>query len=173
MIERPGTSMATHRKFSVVVCVSFAPGACWANAGIPLGTYSFMWSVLFLVPVILAEGWVLRGDLNVTYLRALGTTTPSNILSTLAGIVAPVLTMPLSAPEGAVVGALTLVLFVPLFYLSRAIEYAYSRWSLDRIDASNVRRSVHRANLVSYAMLCIFVVARFFKSWYVNGYIVW
>ena len=78
-------------------------------------------------------------------------------------------------PEGAVADALTLVLFVPLFYLSRTIEFAYSRWSLNRVlqvEPSAIRRSVHRANLVSYTMLAIFVVTRFLKSWYVNGYIV-
>ena len=77
------------------------------------------------------------------------------------------------ATEGAIADALTLVLFVPLFYLSRAIEFAYSRWSLDSIDRSNVKRSVHRANLLSYWMLSIFVVTRFVKSWYVNGHIIW
>jgi len=77
------------------------------------------------------------------------------------------------ATEGAVSGALTLVLFVPLFYLSRAIEFWYTRWDLSGLDRLNVKRSVHRANLVSYAMLSIFVVTRFFKSWYVNGQIIW
>lgn len=153
-----------------LLCV---PAACWANAGIPLGTYSFMWSVLLLVPVVFSEGWVIKSDLKLSYLRALGTTTPSNILSTLAGILAPVLTAPLMAAPGTITDALTLVLFIPLFYLSRAIESAYSRWSLSSIDPAQVRHSVHRANLVSYWMLSVFIVARFLKSWYVNGEIIW
>src|SRR5262249_39159096 len=123
--------------------------------------------------VILAEGWVLRSDLKISYRRALGTTTPSNILSTLAGVAAPLLTLPFMVVEGALADALTLVLFVPLFYLSRAIETAYSRWSLDSVEEADVRRSVSRANLVSYSMLSIFIVARFLKSWYVHGQIIW
>lgn len=155
------------------VSLLFVPAVCWANVGIPLGTYSFAWTVLFLVPIVFAEGWVLRSDLGLSYRRALGTATPSNILSTLAGVAAPVLTAPLMAAPGAVSDAWTLVLFVPLFYLSRTIEFAYSRWSLNGLDQSNLKRAVHRANLLSYAMLSIFVVARFFKAWYVNGQIVW
>ena len=165
--------MVSRQNCALFAYLSLVPAACWANAGIPLGTYSFMWSVLFLVPVVLAEGWVLSCDLRLSYLRALGTTTPSNILSTLAGILAPVLTLPLMATPGAITDALTLLLFVPLFYVSRAIEFSYSRWSLNSFDPSNVRRSIHRANLVSYSMLSIFVVARFFKSWYVNAQIIW
>jgi len=65
------------------------------------------------------------------------------------------------------------VLFVPLFYLSRAIEAGYSNWSLSRVEGAEITRSVHRANLVSYAMLSIFVVTRFLKSWYVEGKIIW
>jgi len=141
-----------------------------------VGTFSLLWSILLLVPVIFVEGWVLRSDLKISRWHALGTTTVANILSTLAGgVIAIVLTLPLMAPEGAVADALTLVLFVPLFYLSRTIEFAYSRWSLNRVlqvEPSAIRRSVHRANLVSYTMLAIFVVTRFLKSWYVNGYIV-
>ena len=150
------------------------PATAWANAGIPLGMYSFAWSVLFLIPVVLAEAWVLRSDLGLSYLRAVATTGPSNVLSTIAGSAAAVVgTFPLMATEGAFSDVLTLVLFVPLFYLSRRIEFSYSRWSLKRVDEAALRKSVHRANLVTYAMLVIFVVARFFKSWYAKGYIVW
>ena len=166
------------RRFAVPVFV-LVPVLCQANAGIPVGTFSFLWTVLLLIPVILAETWVLRLDLKVSYWRALASSTVANILSTLAGgVIAIGLTLPLMAPEGAVTDALTLVLFVPLFYLSRAIESAYSRWSLnlnrvDRIEPSNIKHSVHRANLVSYTMLVMFVATRFLKSWYVNGEIVW
>ncbi len=158
---------------SVLVLALAVPAICWANMGIPLGTYSFMWSVLFLVPVVFAEGWVIASDLKLSYWRSIGTTGPSNLLSTLAGAVFVALTFPLMAPEGAVADALTIGLFVPMFYLSRKIEFAYSLWSLKRADHSALRRSIHRANLVSYTMLVIFVAARFFKSWYVNGHIVW
>jgi hypothetical protein len=154
------------------VVLLLVPAVCGADAGIPVGTYSFMWSVLFLVPVVLAEAWVLRGDLKLSYLRALGTTGPSNILSTLAGFVVALATFPLMAAEGAVTDALTLLLFVPLFYLSRSIEFAYSKRSLDTVDPSDLERSIHRANLVSYFMLSVFVISRFLKSWYVNGTII-
>ncbi len=90
-----------------------------------------------------------------------------------AGFVAVLITFPLMATEGAVSDVLTLVLFVPLFYLSRAIEFSYSQWSLKQAEQLALRQAVHRANLVSYAMLWIFVISRFFKSWYVNGHIVW
>jgi len=155
----------------------FAPLTCWANAGIPVGTFSFMWSVFLLVPVVFAEGWVLRSDLHVSRWQAAWTSTIANILSTLAGgVIAIAITLPLMAPQGAVADALTLVLFVPLFYLSCAIEYRYSRWSLRKrhleLQPSDIKRSVRRANLVSYTMLGVFVVTRFLKSWYVNGYVV-
>jgi hypothetical protein len=142
--------------------------------GIPVGAFSLAWSVLLLVPVIFAEGWVLHSDLKISYGRALGTATPANILSTLlGGVLAIFVTIPLMAPDTAASAVVQLVLFIPLFYLSRAIESRYSRWSLNRLDPAEVRRSVHRANLVSYAMLVIFVITRFLKSWYVNGYILW
>src|SRR5688500_16873215 len=148
------------------------PAVAEANTGIPIGTYSFMWSVLLFIPIVFCEAWILHDDLTLSYARALGTTVPSNILSTLAGVAVPVLTASYTTTEGAVSSAITLLLFVPLFYVSRMIETFYSRWSLSRVDTGRLRRSVHRANLVSYAMLSIFVVARFFKSWYVNGYVV-
>lgn len=135
-------------------------------------TYSFMWTVVLFIPIVLCEAWVLHHDLKLGYGRAVGTTVPSNILSTLAGVVVPVLTVSFTTTEGAVSSAITLLLFIPLFYVSRTIEVFYSRWSLGRVDPAGIRRSVHRANMVSYTMLSIFVVARFFKSWYVNGYIV-
>ena len=135
------------------------PAICWANSGIPLGMYSFAWGVLFLIPVVLVEAWVLRSDLGLSYLRAVATTGPSNVLSTIAGsAVAIVVTVPLMATAGAFADALTLVLFVPLFYLSRRIEFSYSRWSLKQVEQAALRKSVHRANLVTYAMLVIFVV---------------
>ena len=149
------------------------PAVCTANAGIPVGTYSFIWSVLLFVPIVLVEGWILRSDLRLSYGRALGTTMPSNILSTLAGAVVPLLTVPFATTESAASSAITLALFVPLFYLSRAIETAYSGWSLNSIEKTAIRRAVNRANLVTYAMLAIFVVVRFLKSWMVHGYIFW
>ena len=165
--------MRTH---ACLLLLILAPIACWANAGIPVGTFSFIWSILLLVPVVFVEGWVLHSDLKISRWHALGTTTVANILSTLAGgVIAIAITLPLMTDHGAVADVLTLVLFVPLFYLSRAIEFAYSRWSLKRalqIEPSSIKRSVHRANVLSYTMLAIFVVTRFLKSWYVNGYIV-
>ena len=171
----PGASLSRALQKLIALGIgSTLPTICWANAGIPLGMYNFAWSVLFLIPVVLAEAWVLRSDLGLSYLRAVATTGPSNVLSTVAGsAVAIVVTVPLMATAGAWSDVLTLVLFVPLFYLSRRIEFSYSRWSLKRVEEAALRKSVHRANLVTYAMLVIFVVARFFKSWYANGYIVW
>jgi hypothetical protein len=155
--------------FVFLICL---PVVCEANMGIPAGTYSFVWSVVLFVPIVLCEAWVLRHDLKLSYGRAVGTTFPSNILSTLAGLAVPVLTIPFTTTEGVFADAITLLLFIPLFYISRTIEVFYTRWSLSRVEKADIRHSVHRANMVSYAMLGIFVVTRFFKSWYVNGYIV-
>ena len=156
---------------SIFVLLLF-PAVVSANMGLPVGTYSVQWTVFLFIPIVLIEGWVLRDDLKVSYGRALGTTVPANILSTLAGIVVPLITIPLVIAEGLISTVATLVLFVPLFFLSRAIESAYSRWSLGRNDEA-LHKAVHRANLMSYALLTIFVVTRFLKSWYVHGRVIW
>ena len=170
--EQP-PSLQASPKPQLFIFLMLLPAIAAANAGIPIGAYSLAWSVLLFMPIVVVEAWVLRGDLRLAYRRALATAFAANLLSTLAGIVVPVLTTPFGSTEGAVSSAVTLLLFVPLFHLSRTIEAAYTRWRLAGVDRAEIARSVNRVNLVSYAMLSVFVVTRFFKSWYVNGQIFW
>lgn len=146
----------------VALVIAGAPGVAWANAGIPPLSYSLTVTVLLLIPVIAIEAVVLRRALALSVLRAVTLTTVANVLSTLAGIMVVFASffVPLMVTRGARADLLTLLGFVPLFFVSWWVEAGFARWRLRDRAATDVRRAVSRANLASYGVLALLVTVR-------------
>jgi hypothetical protein len=66
-----------------------------------------------------------------------------------------------------------LLAVVPCFFLAVWCEALVGRPLLKGIDPQAVRTAFVRANQLSYAMLAIVPVARFAKSAFVNGRLIW
>ncbi len=138
------------------------------------------YSWLLLVPVIAVEARELRHGLGVSVGRAAAVSGVANlasaILVTLAVFAAgwllgwlDVIAEP-HAGEGDVAA---LAALVPCFFLSAWSEALVGAPLLKPASREAVRATFFRANQLAYAMLAIVPVARFAKSAFVNGRIIW
>ena len=155
----------------VLVFAIGASSAAYANVGVPLLSYPVMWTIMLLIPIIGAESYVLWKRLRSPVLRTCLVMTGANMLSTLAGIVIVIATffVPVMAPNGTITDLATLLLLVPFFWLSVGIEAPFAAATLKRFDSDVVRKSVREANLYSYFLLAVFLVARIIKNWIIFG----
>ncbi|HNX31786.1 MAG TPA: hypothetical protein PKM35_09275 [Holophaga sp.] len=152
-----------------ILAILAAPCAARANAGIPVGGDSIALCIQWFVAVVALEYLVLRHDLKTGFRRSLGIVAAANLLSTVAGVVVnlatlfvPILVEPSLGSRSRGADLATLVLFVPLFFLSWWIEGAFAVRRLREFPRAAVWRCLFRANLGSYAMLSAFVLVRAF-----------
>ena len=149
-------------KLKVGALLALATGHASANVGIPVLAWSFQLSVIFLIPVIALEAFVVHRAIPLSLLRSFGLMLIANVLSTLAGAVLIIASVfiPIMATRGMFADIVTLLALVPLFFVSRWIESRYAVWRVKDRQAEQVRVGVHRANLASYACLAVVVVVR-------------
>jgi hypothetical protein len=147
--------------------VALLPGAAMANTGVPVLAGTVIGMIVALIPVVAVEALVLRDQLRMGALRALGITIVANIVSTLAGVIVAAIEVFL-APHFVIMvdspNLLTLIALVPLFVLSVIIERPVVRKMSKQADGALVKRAVLLANVASYVLIAAFVIARMVKA---------
>jgi hypothetical protein len=135
---------------------------------------------LLLLPSTGIEAWELRKTLPVTPGRAMAVAGLANLASTLLATVAVLATGwvlgfldVIAQPQAGEGDIAALLAVVPCFFLAVWCEALVGRPLLKGIDPQAVRTAFVRANQLSYAMLAIVPVARFAKSAFVNGRLIW
>lgn len=138
------------------------------------------YSLLLLVPIIGVEAWELKRGLSLSAGRAAAVSALANVVSTLvvagavlgAGTVLGYLDV-IAQPQAGEGDIAVLIALVPCFFLSVWTETLIGSKLLRHLSAAEVRAAFFRANQLSYAMIGIVPVARFVKSAFLNGRIVW
>lgn len=102
--------------------------------------------------------------------------TVANVASTVAGFglvilegFAQVPFLPYHIMGGTIADLVALALFVPLFFLSVAIELPVLRLLRKGVDTASLKRAIILANIGSYLMMSTFLVGRMIKSANVHG----
>ena len=163
--------MSFPAKALVLVILGGAAHPALANTGVPLLSLPVAWTILLLIPIIGAEAYVLRKLLRTPIVRTTFVMAGANLLSTLAGLVIAIASafLPLMAQESTITDLITLVLLWPFFRLSVRIEAPFTAAMLKGFDEAAVRKTVREANLYSYFMLAVFLVAKIIKNAIVFG----
>ena len=160
-----------HPKYFLIALI-FLPSVALANIGIPLLMYMSQWQVMFLIPIILIEAFVLYKIINLNYLKAVLATFIANIASTLLGVIVsiPTFFLPFMAPWGTA-ATIALILFLyPFYRLSVWSEHKVLKIKLHQPE---LHQALVSANQLSYFLLLVFLISSIIKSYFVNGYIVW
>ena len=166
-------SLGRQAKWLRVLPFLAVPGVAWANAGIPVGGDSLIICTQWFVAVVALEHLILRYDLKIPFWRSLGVIFLANLVSTLVGgaidlatAFLPVAVNPSLGNRSVGADVMTLIYFIPLFFLSWGIEGAIAAWRLRELPRRAVWRCLRRANLASYLLLTVFVLLRAcLRSW--------
>jgi len=146
------------------------PGHALANTGVPVLFQTVTGLVLALIPIVIVETLVVRNQVRISRIDAAWSVTVANITSTLAGVGLALLILVAEVPMlsdnvyGETASNLwSLALFVPLFFLSVAIELPVVRKMNKSVDRQTLKRAIIFANAGSYLMMSAFLVARIIK----------
>ncbi|MSP96383.1 MAG: hypothetical protein EXR29_03975 [Betaproteobacteria bacterium] len=150
------------------------------NGGVLLFLNFAVYSWLLLIPIIAIEAWELRRHLTVNAGRAAAVSALANLASTLLAT-AVVLAigwllglLDVVAIPGAGEGDVSvLIALLPCYFLSVWCETLVAAPLLKGISRADIRAAFFQVNLLSYSVLAIVPVARFVKSAFVNGRIIW
>jgi hypothetical protein len=156
--------------------LALAAPACLANAGIaPLAATAGA-VLIMLVPIVIVESLIAAKVLGLPARSLAGTVFAANVASTAAGLALasletywPIPFLPGRLLGGTVEDAVVLLLLLPLFGLSVAIEIPVWYRARSTLDRKPVRRAVVLANLASYLLMASFLIARIVKSAIVHG----
>ncbi len=158
-----------------LILVLAAP-ACLANAGLAPLTVTVGETVLMLLPIVIVESAVAGKALGAPGRSLASTVFAANVASAAAGLALVWLETFLGVPliPGAVFGgtiedAVVLVLLVPLFMLSVALEIPIWYRAQAALDRQLVKRAVILANTASYILMASFLITRMIKSAIVHG----
>ncbi len=155
----------------VALLLLLLPSIAEANAGIPVVIYPVQWMVMFLVPVIGAEAFVLAKILQLKPIPAILSSLAGNISSTLLGVLiaVPIAFVSPMSGDGTVKDVITLLLLYPLYRLSIIVEtYVVSI----KIKLENLKDAIILANRISYFMFVVFLLANIIKNRIIHGYFI-
>ena len=146
------------------------PGYALANTGVSVLFLTVGGIVLALIPIVIIETLVVRNQITISRIDAAWSVTVANIVSTLAGVGLAFLILVDEVPilsddvYGETASNLwSLVLFVPMFFLSVAIELPVVRKMSKSVDRQALQRAIILANAGSYLLMSAFLVARIIK----------
>ncbi len=146
------------------------PGHALANVGVSILFLTVGGTVLALIPIVIVETLVVRNQITISRIDAAWSVTVANIISTLAGVGLAFLILAADVPilSGIVYGEMasnlwSLVIFVPMFFLSVAIELPVVRKMNKSVDRQALKRAIIFANAGSYLMMSAFLIARIIK----------
>ena len=150
------------------------------NDGTLLFVNFAVYSWLLLVPVIAVEARELKRGLPATSGRAAAVCGVANLFSTVlttafvfaAGWLLGHMDV-IAQPQAGEGDIAVLAALVPCFFLSVWAETLVARPLLKPFPAERIRSMMLRANLLGYAMIAVVPVARFVKSFVINGRIIW
>jgi hypothetical protein len=154
------------RRGVLLAALALLPACAYANTGVPILARTMTGMVIALIPIIAIESLVLRDQLGISALSALGTATVANIVSTLVGVglaASEILLAPVFVIMVDSTNILTLILLLPLFFLSVVIERPVVGIMTKSADVAVVRRAILIANACSYVLIAAFVAARIVK----------
>ena len=141
-----------------------------ANTGIPILFQTFTALVVALIPIVIVETLVVRNQITISRIDAAWSVTVANITSTLAGVGLAFFILVADVPilsdnvYGETASNLwSLVIFVPMFFLSVAIELPVVRKMNKSLDRDSLKRAIIYANAGSYLLMSAFLVARVIK----------
>ena len=163
--------MRTRTKLSgLLAALVLLPGHVLANTGVPILFQTVTGLVLALIPIVIIETLVVRNQITISRIDAAWSITVANITSTLAGVGLAFLILVAEVPvlSESVYGETTsnlgsLVIFVPMFFLSVAIELPVVRKMNKSVDRQALKRTIIFANAGSYLLMSAFLVARIIK----------
>ena len=146
------------------------PGYALANTGVSVLFLTVGGIVLALIPIVIIETLVVRNQITISRIDAAWSVTVANIVSTLAGVGLAFLILVAEVPilsddvYGETASNLwSLVIFVPMFFLSVAIELPVVRKMNKSVDRQALQRAIILANAGSYLLMSAFLVARIIK----------
>ena len=163
--------MSNRTKLSgLLAALVLLPGQVSANSGVPVLFQTVTGLVLALIPIVIVETLVVRNQVRISRKDATWSVTVANIISTLAGVGLVFLILVAEVPMlsdnvyGETASNLwSLALFVPLFFLSVAIELPVVRKMNKSVDRQAFKRAIILANAGSYLMMSAFLIARMIK----------
>jgi hypothetical protein len=180
-MHRPSTSL-------IALVLAAASGSALANVGVPVVMNTAFGMLLALIPVCVIEALVLQKVTGCSLKATAFSSLLANLASTAAGLLVALVdigadealggalgfvsmgVIPPRATTGTMTDLAHLILLVPCLFLSVIIETPVHRVRLGKIDPVTLRRAVWSANLASYLMLAMFLLARMAKSAYVHGH---
>ena len=163
--------MSNRTKLSgLLAALVLLPGHALANTGVPVLFQTVTGLVLALIPIVIVETLVVRNQVRISGIDAAWSVTVANITRTLAGVGLAFLVLAAEVPMlsdnvyGETASNLwSLALFVPLFFLSVAIELPVVRKMNKSVDRQTFKRAIILANTGSYLMMSAFLIARIIK----------
>jgi len=154
----------------------FTPTPLLANAALPFVFFAAPFMVLWLIPIILIEGYILRRRLSLGTGRAIGVAAVANLASTFVGILLPSIGLsnwghPSAHSSGTELYLPFFFLLLPLFVISVLVEAPIVKAMLDPIKLQHspappppferprqrTLPSVLLANVASYLFLALVV----------------
>lgn len=167
---------AKARSVGLLAALVLLPGLVFANTGIPILARTVTGIVLWFVPIVIVEILILKKQIGTSAKNVAWPVTVANIVSTLMGIGLEILVIVVDVPLlsdhvpfGTITYLLSLVLFIPLFFLSVAIELPVVRKMTNSVDGPSLKRAIILANAGSYLMMSAYLIARMIKHAVVSG----
>ena len=160
----------------LLLCIAFLGTHAYANVGVPPVASTMFGVVLWLIPIVILETVILGKRLSIPAKSMILGVVAANVASTVAGFLFAFLEeyveipfLPARLVGGTVEDFVTLLLLMPFFLMSVAIELPILRWTKEALDADALRRAVVLANIGSYLLIAAFLVGRMVKSAIVHG----
>ncbi|MDU8946460.1 hypothetical protein [Ovoidimarina sediminis] len=151
----------------MAVVLALFPVAAHANVIFPAVALTPALLILLLIPAIIIEAIILWFGLNISVLKALGTSLASNVVSTLPGIPIALLASAMSAKF---VEAIVERLRIGKVSSIQSLEDRPSFW-FDVSDSSSTPVREPWIGWAGEAAVCLTLVFTFLASWFVERYI--
>jgi hypothetical protein len=142
--------------FIVIALAALSARRAEANTGIGFLLFSWASAWVLLIVVIPLEGLVARQVLRLSYRGGLRLSARANLISTALGTA---LSYGLPGLYAGFPGLHPFTLFIPGFFLSVGCEYLVARCAVKPLRKPRVARWAWSANALSYAFLCLLIVA--------------